>query len=730
MVKGPQRGTEPSRRLQYLLLLSVVALAHGAGCGGDEPTGELQQRAISAICTARVLVGGGAERQLPMEEYIYHVVTCEHGQAPLEALKAQAVAARSFAYYVMTVEKRALKDGQSDQVYSCAGRDYPNHPRSALIKQAVDATVGEVLSVGGDILCAFYVNGSVPTTSSCIPSPKAGLDSKATFDNTSGAPSSLGWSKSPNNHGCMSQNSATCLDSKRGYGYEAILAFFYGPTTMSGHGNCASTTPTTCDPQAADACSGTSQYCKTTSCVTCASGFNCDGIGSNGCECPEGCEGTSCATKPPPEQCQPSQAFACGTGNYYCNGGRCTACPSGGYNCDGTYHCECTSPCDGQSCGAPSECDTSTPRSCPSTDEFCSAGKCTACPAGSFNCDGTFHCECTTACDGTSCTTTQGCSESTVGSCGGQSSYCNGGRCEICPTGMKNCDGTFQCECTGDCTGQQCAGPPQPTCAPQPEVCNGRDDNCNGLIDDGNPGGGALCLTGAKGACAQGVSVCQQGRIFCQQTVFPTQELCDGIDNDCNGVIDDAVDCSHNCRGTTEECNGIDDNCDGRIDEDNPQGGQVCFAGDECPVGVTECTANGLICRPVAQTEICDGLDNDCNGVVDDVPGGCDNHPQTCIPQPELCNGLDDDCDGFPDEDDPQGGSPCSRSDATGIYSGQMACIDGQLVCWAFKHPTDTLNDQRRVGGSSCSLNDEGPAQSWPWTLALLALALLRRKRA
>ena len=43
------------------------------------------------------------------------------------------------------------------------------------------------------------------------------------------------------------------------------------------------------------------------------------------------------------------------------------------------------------------------------------------------------------------------------------------------------------------------------------EVCNGIDDNCNGVVDEGNPGGGLAC-----GSCNQGTTLCSSGAIICQ----------------------------------------------------------------------------------------------------------------------------------------------------------------------------------------------------------------------
>ena len=78
------------------------------------------------------------------------------------------------------------------------------------------------------------------------------------------------------------------------------------------------------------------------------------------------------------------------------------------------------------------------------------------------------------------------------------------------------------------------------------EVCNGLDDNCDGVPDDGRPteGAGLPCTvvqTGLFGACTHGLTSCAGGPMVCKQTVFPVQEVaCNGVDDDCDGHIDEA----------------------------------------------------------------------------------------------------------------------------------------------------------------------------------------------
>jgi putative metal-binding protein/thrombospondin type 3 repeat protein len=125
--------------------------------------------------------------------------------------------------------------------------------------------------------------------------------------------------------------------------------------------------------------------------------------------------------------------------------------------------------------------------------------------------------------------------------------------------------------------------------------------------------------------------------------------------------------------GAREVCNGIDDDCNGFIDE--YLGATTCGIGG-CQRTVYNCL-NGVpqTCVPgTPSTEVCNKIDDDCNGLVDENLGSltcgvgicqvtvaaCINGvPQTCVPgtpSTEICNGLDDDCDnrvdnGFPDTD-------------------------------------------------------------------------------
>jgi hypothetical protein len=219
-----------------------------------------------------------------------------------------------------------------------------------------------------------------------------------------------------------------------------------------------------------------------------------------------------------------------------------------------------------------------------------------------------------------------------------------GGSCDtglpgVCAAGTENCvAGSLQCEQN------------QP---PSAEVCDGLDNDCDGTADDGNPGGGGACDTGLLGVCAPGTEMCIAGSLQCEQNQLPTAEVCDGLDNDCDGVVDDgnpggggacdtglpgvcaagtmmcvegALQCQQDELPTAEVCDGLDNDCDGTADDGNPGGGGACDTGllGVCAPGTEMCIAGSLQCQQdqSASPEVCDDLDNDCDGVTDDGVDG------------------------------------------------------------------------------------------------------------
>ncbi len=231
---------------------------------------------------------------------------------------------------------------------------------------------------------------------------------------------------------------------------------------------------------------------------------------------------------------------------------------------------------------------------------------------------------------------------------------------------------------------------------PGPEVCDGDDNDCSGLADDNLPT--TTCVaTNALGTC-QGQEKCIDGVPNCDAKA-PTAEFCDLVDNDCNGETDEGLgeqtcgkgECTHTvilcakgkaqvCEALEgalpEKCNAKDDDCNGLTDDG--LGEETCGKGI-CLHTVQKCI-NGKPnpCQPFegVQGEVCDGLDNDCDGIednpwADQVGQPCDGSDAdkcaggigsckadgsgvACAGDDEnfveLCNGKDDDCNGTPDD--------------------------------------------------------------------------------
>jgi len=232
-------------------------------------------------------------------------------------------------------------------------------------------------------------------------------------------------------------------------------------------------------------------------------------------------------------------------------------------------------------------------------------------------------------------------------------------------------------------------------------VCDGIDNNCNNLIDENYVSyscGVGACK--AQSTCVSGLESCNPGA--------PSIESCNGIDDDCDGLTDDnlaAPLCDNQigvCFGSVKSCGGasgwlqcgasnygptyelnetscadsLDNDCDGTtdindlncltcVDNDNDGYGANCLAG-------ADCNDNDASVHPGASETACNGIDNDCDGLIDEayVPtttncgvGACASTGQlqcqngsavnTCVPKAptaETCNNVDDNCNGLIDD--------------------------------------------------------------------------------
>ena len=215
------------------------------------------------------------------------------------------------------------------------------------------------------------------------------------------------------------------------------------------------------------------------------------------------------------------------------------------------------------------------------------------------------------------------------------------------------------------------------------EIYNGLDDDCDGIIDEGtagydNDGDGWSYV---EGDCDDG-----------DTTVYPgASELPDGLDNDCDGIIDEGTeiyDDDGDCYCESTPCGGSSDpDCPslhgGDCDDDNP------FINPNAP-------------------EVCDTEDNDCDGLVDtDDPdtdldgdgwstcgGDCDDDDYGVSPDAtEVCNDVDDDCDGEIDGASAVGASAWYEDDDGDGYGERTSAIVDCDAPWGYVSNDDDCDD-------------------------------------
>ncbi|MCB9592687.1 MAG: C-type lectin domain-containing protein [Sandaracinaceae bacterium] len=311
-------------------------------------------------------------------------------------------------------------------------------------------------------------------------------------------------------------------------------------------------------------------------------------------------------------------------------------------------------------------------------------------------------------------------------------------------------------------------------CVPSAELCNGVDDDCDPTTADGADEGwlGIGCDGDDPDACPGGLLDCVGGAMVCVgDTPDGREELCDGVDNDCDVTTPDGADdprvgmpcdgadldrCEggvYTCGATGLECPGDDEDapdeievCDG-VDNDcnpltldgasDPMMGMPCddpADTDLCPEGAFACSGGARICagddgNQPDETELCDGMDNDCDPSTPDgsadtrVGSRCDG-PDTdqCLEgmgtcsmgtfscsdttgsTTESCNGLDDDCNGIVDD----GGADCGCTRRERMGHSYLFCNN-----WLDRKRWTNARDWCRGTGYDLVVVDDAAEQAW-----------------
>jgi hypothetical protein len=308
----------------------------------------------------------------------------------------------------------------------------------------------------------------------------------------------------------------------------------------------------------------------------------------------------------------------------------------------------------------------------------------------------------------------------------------------------------------GDCDDQDADRSPAAT-----EICDGIDNNCNALVDDG-----LTAYNFYVDADGDGFGDPTQPTKYCEEldglvidstdcddgnpVTYPgATEICDGADNDCDFVIDDGltldffyadgdgdgfgdvnsfievcappagyVEDDTDCVDTnedinpdaTEVCDGVDNNCDGQIDESDPEIDTTWYPD-------VDGDGYGDSSQAVNSCELLEGYvqnNNDCNDNDATVNPGADEIWYDDIDQDCDGNDQDQDGDGWWLRDDCDDLDPESFP-GDGVHNDNCETIS-------------SLEPDKNSDGCGCSIQ-QNPAANWLWLLTMLSLVVSGRRR-